>query len=147
MTAPLNVPTVLLNPEAEAPRYASPGDAGADLRANITATIEPGDMAIIPTGVSIALPAGTVGLVHPRSGIAAKHGVTVLNAPGTIDNGYRGEIKVILINHGAEPYEIQVGDRIAQLVVQRYEHVEFTLVPTLDETERGTGGFGSTGKE
>lgn len=145
MTQNLTVPTVLADFYAAAPSYARPGDAGADLRSNLDLTIQPGERALVGTGVSIALPEGTVGLVHPRSGLAAKHGVTVLNAPGTIDSGYRGELKVILINHGDAPFKVSVGDRIAQLVVQRFEQVSFELVDTLDASERGTNGCGSTG--
>lgn len=128
------------------PAYAHPGDAGADLYAAADARIEPGARAVVPTGVAIALPDGYVGLVHPRSGLAARLGVTVLNAPGTIDSGYRGEIMVILVNHDpAAPAVIARGDRIAQLVVQRVERAHFHRVDALDETARGAGRHGSTG--
>ncbi len=127
------------------PTYAHPGDAGADLYAAANARIEPGGRAVVPTGVAIALPDGYVGLVHPRSGLAARLGVTVLNAPGTIDSGYRGEIMVILVNHAAEPASIARGDRIAQLVIQRVERAHFHRVDALDETARGAGRHGSTG--
>ena len=127
------------------PHYAKPGDAGADLRAAEACVIEPGHWALVPTGVSIALPNGYVGLVHPRSGTAVKHGVTVLNAPGTIDAGYRGEIKVALINHSDTKFAIQVGDRIAQLLIQRVSVANFVRVAQLPLTERGDSGFGSTG--
>lgn len=127
------------------PEYAHPGDAGADLRAFEAITLEPGDRALVATGIRIALPDGFVGLVHPRSGLAAKHGVTVLNTPGTIDAGYRGEVKVILANLGREPFSVEPGDRIAQLVVQRVERAEFIRVEQLPGSDRGEGGFGSTG--
>jgi dUTP pyrophosphatase len=128
------------------PGYAHPGDAGADLYAAVDARIEPGGRAVVPTGIAVALPDGYVGLVHPRSGLAARLGVTVLNAPGTIDSGYRGEIMVILVNHDpAEPASISRGDRIAQLVVQRVERAHFHRVEALDDTARGAGRHGSTG--
>ncbi|WP_430592882.1 dUTP diphosphatase [Humidisolicoccus flavus] len=137
----VQIPTVAEHP----PTYAHPGDAGADLRSNETVLMSPGARVLVGTGVSIALPEGHVGFVVPRSGLAAKHGITIVNAPGTIDSGYRGEIKVILLNTSQEPYEIAEGDRIAQLVVQRVERVEFVSVDTLNETERGARGFGSSG--
>lgn len=127
------------------PQYALPGDAGADLRASERATLQPGERALVATGIRIALPDGFVGLVHPRSGLAAKQGITVLNTPGTIDAGYRGEVKVILINLGDEPFTIEPGDRIAQLVVQRVERAQFVVVEQLPGSDRGEGGFGSTG--
>jgi dUTP pyrophosphatase len=128
------------------PAYRHPGDAGADLYAAAACEIAPGGRAVVPTGVAVALPDGYVGLVHPRSGLAARLGVTVLNAPGTIDAGYRGEIMVILVNHDpAATARIARGDRIAQLVVQRVERAHFHRVHALDETARGTGGHGSTG--
>ena len=128
------------------PSYQHPGDAGADLYAAAPRDIGPGERAVIPTGVAIALPDGYVGLVHPRSGLAAKVGVTVLNAPGTIDAGYRGEIMIILVNHDrTETAHIARGDRIAQLVVQRVERAHFHIVDALDETARGAGRHGSTG--
>lgn len=127
------------------PVYARPGDAGADLQAAEATVLAPGERAMIGTGVRIALPDGFVGLVHPRSGLAAKHGITVLNTPGTIDAGYRGEIKVVLINHSSEDFTVQPGDRIAQLLVQRVERAEFITVERLPDSERGEGGFGSTG--
>lgn len=127
------------------PHYAVAGDAGADLRAAEPVTIPAGEWAIVPTGVSIALQNGFVGLVHPRSGLAIKHGVTVLNAPGTIDAGYRGEIKVALINHGTQAFEIAIGDRIAQLLVQEFAKAHFVRVEELPGSDRGNGGFGSTG--
>jgi dUTP pyrophosphatase len=133
-----------------APTYASPGAAGADLHAALaegqTLIIEPGARDLVPTGVSIALPAGFEAQVRPRSGLAASAGVTVLNAPGTIDSDYRGEIKVILVNLGAQPFEVTRGMRIAQIVVAPVTRVEFeTAGDALDDTARGEGGFGSTG--
>ncbi len=134
----------------EAPRQQSVGAAGVDLLAALgvseTLTIAPGKRALVPTGMAIALPAGYEAQVRPRSGLAAKHGVTVLNTPGTIDADYRGEIKVILINLGDEPFAIRRGERIAQMVVAPVSIVEFQLREALDATERGTGGFGSTGR-
>lgn len=131
---------------AEAPVYAHPGDAGADLVSTEDITLAPGQRATVPTGVSIALPAGYVALVVPRSGLAAKHGITVVNTPGTVDAGYRGEIKVILLNtDAAEPYTIATGDRIAQLLVMPVTRARFIPVDRLPGTQRGEGGFGSTG--
>ena len=131
----------------EAPFYATVNSAGMDLKANIeeSITLAPLQRAMVPTGLYIALPEGTEAQVRPRSGLAAKHGVTVLNTPGTIDADYRGEIKVILVNLSNDPFTINPGERIAQMVVARYEKVEWDIVDTLDETERGAGGFGSTG--
>ena len=128
------------------PVYAKPGDAGADLRSTADLVLGAGERALLPTGVSIALPAGYVGLVHPRSGLAAKHGITVLNAPGTVDAGYRGEIYVTLLNTSHEEFQISRGDRIAQLVIQQFEHAKFIAVEQLPESERGDTGFGSSGK-
>ncbi|MDB5540971.1 MAG: deoxyuridine 5-triphosphatenucleotidohydrolase [Devosia sp.] len=134
----------------EAPRQQSASAAGVDLLAALgaseTLTIEPGKRALVPTGMAIALPAGYEAQVRPRSGLAAKHGVTVLNSPGTIDADYRGEIKVILINHGEAPFTIRRGERIAQMVVAPVSGVEFELKEILDATARGAGGFGSTGR-
>ena len=123
----------------------NPGDAGYDLRSTTEISIEAGQRALIPTGVSIALPAGYVALVHPRSGLAAKYGVTVLNAPGTLDAGYRGEIAVTLINHGQETFDVKRGDRIAQIIFQKFETVNFVSVTELPGSQRGSAGFGSTG--
>jgi dUTP pyrophosphatase len=137
---------VLLVTKGEAPTYAHPGDAGADLRSDENVTIPPGERRTVGTGTAIALPDGFVGLVHPRSGLAAKHGVTVLNAPGTVDAAYRGEIKVTLLNTDLhESFDIKVGDRIAQLVIQAVEKAHFIRVDHLPESHRGEGGFGSTG--
>lgn len=128
------------------PSYAHPGDAGADLVTTVDLTLEPGERALVPTGIAIALPEGYVALVHPRSGLAARHGLSIVNTPGTIDAGYRGEIKVLLINHDpAEPIVLKRGDRIAQLVVQRFERASFVAVDRLPDSVRGSGGYGSTG--
>ena len=135
-----------LDPDLPLPSYAHPGDAGADLMAAADVEIPPGGRALVPTGVAIALPEGYVGLVHPRSGLAVRLGVTVLNAPGTVDAGYRGEILVNLINHDPETTaKISRGDRIAQLVVQRVERAQFHVVDELPGSVRGEGGHGSTG--
>ncbi len=130
-----------------APTYATPHSAGMDLRANLDApvTLQPGDRKLIPTGLYIELPEGTEAQVRPRSGLAFKHGITVLNSPGTIDADYRGEVGVLLINHGREPFEIKDGERIAQLVIARYERADLEEVTDLRATERGAGGFGHTG--
>lgn len=130
----------------EAPVYAHPGDAGADLVSTEAVRLEPGQRALVGTGVQIALPEGYVAFIVPRSGLAAKHGITVVNAPGTVDAGYRGEIKVSLLNtDSAAAYDISVGDRIAQMVVLAVPTVTFVPVAELPESERGSGGFGSTG--
>ncbi|GAA2863091.1 deoxyuridine 5'-triphosphate nucleotidohydrolase [Actinoplanes cyaneus] len=135
-----------LDPDLPLPAYAHPGDAGADLVAAEDAEIAPGAWAKVRTGIAVAIPEGHVGLVHPRSGLAARLGVTVLNAPGTVDAGYRGEILVNLINHDRErTVKISRGDRIAQFVVQRVERAVFHAVDTLGDTSRGAGGHGSTG--
>jgi len=135
-----------LDPELPAPSYAHPGDAGADIRAAVEVTLQPGERALVPTGICLALPPGTVGLVHPRSGLAARHGITVVNAPGTVDSGYRGEILVNLVNlDPRESFTVRVGDRIAQLVVQRVERARFHEVDRLPGSARGEGGHGSTG--
>ena len=136
-----------LDPDLPLPTYAHAGDAGLDLCARENVTLAPGERAVIPTGVAVALPPGCVGLVHPRSGLAARAGLSLVNAPGTIDEGYRGEIKVIAVNlDSSSAVEISRGDRIAQLVVQRVETVDVVEVETLDETARGAGGFGSSGQ-
>jgi dUTP pyrophosphatase len=134
-----------LDPDLPLPSYAHPGDAGADLYSAQDALLEPAGRVIVRTGIAIELPMGFVGLVHPRSGLAAKQGVTVLNAPGTVDAGYRGEVMVILVNHGPAAVKISRGDRIAQLVVQRVERAHFHAVENLPDSVRGTGGHGSTG--
>lgn len=127
------------------PHYSQASDAGADLRSSQALVIEPGQRALVTTGVSIALQDGFVGLVHPRSGLALKHGITVLNSPGTVDAGYRGEIMVTLINTGDLPFEIAVGDRIAQLIIQEVYRARFVQVEVLPGSDRGNRGFGSTG--
>lgn len=131
----------------EMPAYATPLSAGLDLRANIDEplTLRPLQRALVPTGLSMALPAGYEAQVRPRSGLALKHGITVLNTPGTIDADYRGEVGIILINLSAEPFTIHDGDRIAQMVVARCEQAECVGVESLDDTERGSGGFGHSG--
>lgn len=142
----VTLPIKLLDPELPVPHYAHPGDAGADLVTAEDFTLEPGERRLVPTGVAIALPLGWVGLVHPRSGLAVKHGITLVNTPGTIDAGYRGEIKVCLLNTDrAEAVSFSRGDRIAQLVLQRVEQAEFKVVEDLESSARGEGGFGSTG--
>jgi dUTP pyrophosphatase len=144
----LQVPVVRLDPELPLPEYAKPGDAGIDLRAREAITLNPGGgRALIPTGIAVAIPQGYAGFVQPRSGLALKHGVTCLNTPGLIDAGYRGELKVLLINTDpTEPFEILRGERIAQLVIQAVEHVDFVEVEELGESDRGEGGFGHTGR-
>jgi dUTP pyrophosphatase len=134
-----------LDPEVPLPRYAHPGDAGLDLVAASAVRLEPGARAAVPTGIAVAIPAGWVGLVHPRSGLARRHGVTVTNAPGTIDAGYRGEVQVLLVNLGQEPVDLARGDRIAQLLLQPVGVASVVEVADLDDTARGAGGFGSTG--
>ncbi|WP_246816787.1 MULTISPECIES: dUTP diphosphatase [Corynebacterium] len=135
-----------LDPDLPLPHRAHPEDAGADLYSAEDVTLQPGERALIGTGIAIALPVGTVGLIHPRSGLAAKQGLSIVNTPGTVDAGYRGELKVCLINTDrSEPIVITRGMRIAQLVVQRVELASFKEVDELDETVRGAGGYGSTG--
>ncbi|MER7082024.1 dUTP pyrophosphatase [Saccharopolyspora antimicrobica] len=135
-----------LDPDVPLPSYAKPGDAGADLVTTTDLVLEPGERAVVGTGIALALPEGYAGFVHPRSGLAAKAGLSVVNAPGTVDSGYRGEIKVCLINHDREDsLSLRRGDRIAQLVVQRVEHAVFQEVDELPASQRGAGGYGSTG--
>ncbi len=135
-----------LDPGVPVPSYANRGDAGADLVTTDDVVIEPGERATVGTGVAIALPEGYAAFVHPRSGLAARVGLSVVNTPGTIDSGYRGEIRICLINHDLrEPVELCRGDRVAQLVVQRVEHAVFREVADLGDSERGAGGYGSTG--
>ncbi len=146
MTDPCAVPVLRLDTGLDLPAYAHPGDAGADLCSRVEVTIEPGERVLVPTGMALALPPGHAGFVHPRSGLAARHGISIVNAPGTIDEGYRGEILVNLINlDPREAFTVRRGDRIAQLVVQRVERVVFVEVDSLDETSRGDTGHGSTG--
>ncbi len=134
--------------ENELPKYQTPQSVGLDLCANITEaiTLGPLERALVPTGLSVAIPEGYEIQVRPRSGMAAKHGITVLNTPGTIDPDYRGEVKLIMVNLSNESYTIEKGERLAQAVFARYEQLEWELVQELDETQRGAGGFGSTGK-
>lgn len=134
-----------LDPEAQLPTRAHDTDAGFDLYAVANTTISVGGNVLIPTGIAVKLPAGTVGLIHPRSGLAAKHRVTVLNAPGTVDQGYVGQILVNLINHGSQPYTVRHHDRIAQLVIQEYLAPEIVEVDELEATDRSDRGHGSTG--
>lgn len=129
------------------PNYAKPGDAGADVYSRIDLSIAPGERALVPTGIAIAIPQGYAAFAHPRSGLAIKHGVSMVNAPGTIDAGYRGELQIILINHDPnDDFVIKRGDRIAQLVFQKVETAEFIEVEELPGSGRGVGGFGSTGR-
>lgn len=145
-TPTLTVQLKMLDDGLEPPSYAHPGDAGADLRAREDVVLAPGDRKLVPTGVAIALPEGFVALIHPRSGLATKHGLTVVNAPGTVDAGYRGEIAVTLLNTDRDAaIELKRGDRIAQMVIQRVEYARFLAVEELDGSVRGGGGFGSTG--
>ena len=146
--ADLDVAIVRLDPDLPLPGYAHPGDAGADLHSTIDLRLLPHERALVPTGISIALPPGFVALIHPRSGLAARHGLSIVNTPGTVDAGYRGEIKVLLINHDhVQPVSIKRGDRIAQLVIQRFERARFVEVDVLPDSERGAGGYGSTDLE
>jgi dUTP pyrophosphatase len=143
---PVEVLVRRLDPDLPLPAYAHPGDAGADLVTTQDVVLEPGQRAMVPTGVAIALPAGYAAFVHPRSGLAHRFGVGVVNAPGTVDAGYRGEIKVLLVNHDrTETVRLRRGDRIAQLVVQRVERARFHEVELLPGSARGEGGHGSTG--
>jgi dUTP pyrophosphatase len=148
MSAPiaLEILVTKLDNDAVIPTYAKPGDAGADLYSISDLVLAPGERALVRTGIAIALPNGYVGLVHPRSGLGLKNGISVVNTPGTIDAGYRGEIGVVLINHDLhESFQVKKGDRIAQLVIQKVENADFKLVNQLPESERATGGYGSTG--
>jgi dUTP pyrophosphatase len=140
------IPILRLDPELPLPSYAHPGDAGADLYAREDVTLAPGERRLVPTGIALALPEGYVALVHPRSGLAHRSGLSIVNAPGTIDAGYRGEVKVCLVNlDPATPIELRRGDRIAQLVIQRFETAAFVEVDELPDSSRGAGGYGSTG--
>ena len=145
-TSDLDVAIVRLDRDLPLPSYAHPGDAGADLHSTVALRLLPHERALVPTGISIALPPGFVALIHPRSGLAARHGLSIVNTPGTVDAGYRGEIKVLLVNHDhLRPVSIERGDRIAQLVIQRFERARFVEVDALPESVRGAGGYGSTG--
>lgn len=144
--ATLDVVLQRLDPQLPLPAYAHPGDAGADLLTAVDVELAPGERALVPTGIAIALPEGYVALVHPRSGLAARHGLSIVNTPGTVDAGYRGEIKVLLINQDPrEPIVLRRGDRIAQLVIQRVERARFVEAEVLPDSVRGAGGYGSTG--
>jgi dUTP pyrophosphatase len=144
----LELPVKLLDEALPLPRYQRRGDAGFDLHSRIDFVLEPGERATVPTGLALAIPGGYAGLVLPRSGLAARHGIALVNSPGLIDSGYRGEIAVVLINTDRrQAFHARRGDRIAQLVIQKVEEVRLMAVAELDETERGSGGFGSTGKE
>ena len=141
------LPVRRLHPDLPLPAYAHPGDAGADLRAAEDVLLPPGGRATVGTGLAVAVPDGHAAFVHPRSGLAARHGITVVNAPGTVDAGYRGEVRVVLLNTDRhEPFTVHRGDRIAQLVVQPVTTVRFVDVEELPPTPRGEGGFGSTGR-
>lgn len=142
----MDIAAVRLDSGLPLPAYAKPGDAGLDLRASESVTLEPGERRLVPTGLAVAIPEGHAGFVLPRSGLAMHKGVTVLNAPGLIDSGYRGELKVLLINHGAEAVGIERGERIAQLVVQPVARVRLVEGERLPDSARGEGGFGSTGR-
>lgn len=142
----MKIPLRKLDPGLPTPSYAHEGDGGVDLYAREPATLTAGEYAAIPTGVAVAIPPGYGGLVTPRSGLAARHGVGVANGPGLVDSGYRGEIRVILINHGSDTIEIERGERIAQLVVVPVATQEFDVVDELPDTARGDGGFGSSGR-
>jgi dUTP pyrophosphatase len=143
----IEIPFKLLDEDLSPPRYQHAGDAGFDLSSRIDLIVEPGERAMVPTGIAVAIPRGYAGFVLPRSGIAARHGIALVNSPGLIDSGYRGEIAVILINTDrSEPFRIKRGDRIAQLVIQKIEEASLFQVAQLDETARGDGGFGSTGQ-
>jgi dUTP pyrophosphatase len=146
LPADLDVAIVRLDPGLPLPSYAHPGDAGADLCTTVDVSLAPGERALVPTGIGIALPEGYVALVHPRSGLAARHGLSIVNTPGTVDAGYRGEVKVLLVNLDARvPVQLKRGDRIAQLVIQRVERARFVEVGQLPDSVRGEGGYGSTG--
>jgi len=142
----VDIPAVRLDSGLSLPGHAKPGDAGLDLRASESVTLEPGERRLVPSGLAVAIPEGHAGFVLPRSGLAMQKGVTVLNAPGLIDSGYRGELKVLLINHGAEAVSIERGERIAQLVIQPVAQVRLVEADQLPDSARGGGGFGSTGR-
>jgi len=145
MTESVRVPVLRVDAALPLPAYARPDDAGLDLYAAEPVTLAPGARALVPTGIALAIPPGFAGFVLPRSGLALRHGVTLLNTPGLVDAGYRGEVKVLLVNHGDAPVSLSRGDRVAQLVVQRVERIALAPVAELPESARGAGGFGSTG--
>ena len=134
-----------LDPDLPLPEHATPGDAGVDLYAREAGSLEPGERALVPTGIAVAVPEGYVGLIAPRSGLAIKHGISLVNSPGILDSGYRGEIRAVVINDGHEPFHFSRGDRIAQLVVVPFAEQHFEVVEELPDSDRGDGGFGSTG--
>ncbi len=142
----MKIPLQLLDPEMRIPQTAHPGDAGVDLQARQTVELRPGERTLMPTGIAVAIPTGHVGLVAPRSGLAARHGIGVVNAPGVVDSGYRGEVKVILVNHGTEAVVLERGDRIAQLIIMPFVPPVFEEVDDLSGTSRADGGFGSSGR-
>jgi dUTP diphosphatase len=143
----IEVSFVKLDPEAETPALAHRGDAGYDLTSRADLTLKPGQRALVPTGIAVSIPEGYAGFLQPRSGLAAKHGISIVNTPGLIDSHYRGEVKVILVNLDAEqPFDVKRGDKICQLVFHKVEQADFYEVEKLDETVRGEGGFGSTGR-
>lgn len=141
----MRIPLKRLDPNLPIPRHAHEGDGGVDLYATEPATLQPGERTMMPTGIAIAIPEGYAGLVVPRSGLAARQGISIVNAPGLVDSGYRGELKVILVNLGSEPVDVERGDRIAQLVIVGVETQEYVEVDELPDSLRGEGGFGSTG--
>jgi dUTP pyrophosphatase len=142
----VKIPIKILNPAATVPAHAyDDGDAGVDLTSVAEITLAPGERTLVPTGIAVAIPHGYGGFVQPRSGLAARHGITLTNSPGLIDSNYRGEINIILQNTGNEDFSISLGDRIAQLVIMPVEHAEFEAVDDLPESDRGEGGFGSSG--
>ena len=144
---PIELPVKLLDEGLPIPTYRHPGDAGLDLPSRIDIVVEPGERATVPTGLAVAIPHGYAGLVLPRSGLAARHGIGLVNSPGLIDSGYRGEVAVVLINTDkTQPFRISRGDRIAQLMIQKVEEVEVFAVEDLTDSQRGADGFGSTGK-
>ena len=143
----MNITVKMVGPAHLYPTYANPGDAGADLRSAEDVVIGAHSHKLVKTGIKLEIPEGVVGLVHPRSGLALNYGITVLNAPGTIDSGYRGEIGVILYNTSHEVFQVNKGDRIAQLVFQKFDTADFVAVDSVEDTERGAGGFGSSGVE
>ncbi|HZS49248.1 MAG TPA: dUTP diphosphatase [Bryobacterales bacterium] len=144
---PVTISVRLVHPRAQLPRFAhsSQEEAGMDLYAAEEARLKPGEWAVVPTGLILEIPPGYEGQVRPRSGLALRHGVTLLNSPGTIDPGYRGEVRILMVNHGRQEFHIRPGDRIAQLVIASYAAVEWKIEPALTPTARGAGGFGSTG--
>lgn len=142
----MNIPILSLSEKLELPSYAYDGDAGLDLRSSLSITLKPFERATVPCGFALAIPDGCAGLVIPRSGLAARHGISIVNAPGLIDSGYRGEIKVVLVNLDPESsFKVNVGDRIAQLMIVKIPSVSFSEIDTLPETSRGEEGFGSSG--